>query len=465
MISFSGCSNVGSSTDELEDYVGKVVKEYGIPSLSLAIWKGNQLHQAATGGLNVETDIEATSQSLYQIGSITKVMTACLVMQLVDEGLVDLDVPVKHYLRDFIIADPDATQAITVRQLLNHTNGMAGDYFPDDHGQQGNLIARYVDRCNLLPLVHPPGKLFSYSNSAFVIAGRLVEVMRGISWYQAIEDYIFKPLGLEQAIADPKDIIRHRCAAGHIYDDAENWITPSQPYHSLALAPVGATLMMTAENVIRFARAYMDGLKGESVNSWLSTASLTEMQAPQIEQPPLSSLARTYAGLGWGIADYVNHNNLRVIGHSGATKGFLSNLRLIPEQNAAFCILINGRHQAAMDATTKDLLEAVAGIDLSEPESTSDQPLNQLTQIIGTYDSFDNYIVVEQENGQLTATIQPKNNPTPPEHLTLRHTQATTFASYSQAGSRTSTIVFSEHNEQGIPQYLFYLGRQHPRVS
>ncbi len=114
-------------------------------------------------------------------------MTACLVMQLVDEGRVDLDCSVRDYLRDFQLADDSITQRLTVRQLLNHTSGIGGDFFPDDRGHQGNLIARYVDRCHLLPIVHPAGKMFSYSNSAYTVAGRLVEVVRGMSWYQAIE--------------------------------------------------------------------------------------------------------------------------------------------------------------------------------------------------------------------------------------------------------------------------------------
>ena len=66
-------------------------------------------------------------------------MTTCLVMQLVDEGRVELDNPVKQYLRDFMIADAEASETITVRQLLNHTSGMAGDFFPDDQGHEGNL--------------------------------------------------------------------------------------------------------------------------------------------------------------------------------------------------------------------------------------------------------------------------------------------------------------------------------------
>ena len=204
------------------------------------MYKGSELEQAAAGICNVDTGVRITTDSVFQIGSITKVMTACLVMQLVDEGKVSLDAPVKHYVRDFMIADSKASESITVRQLLNHTSGMAGDFFPDDQGQEGNLIARYVDRCNLLPLVHSPGALYSYCNSGFVIAGRLVEIVRGISWYQAMEDYIFKPLEMSHALADPKEIIRYRAAMGHLWNDGD-WEVSKQAWLPLGMAPCGTS--------------------------------------------------------------------------------------------------------------------------------------------------------------------------------------------------------------------------------
>ena len=168
-----------------------------------------------------------------------------------------------------MIADAEASETITVRQLLNHTSGMAGDFFPDDQGHQGNLIARYVDRCNLLPLVHPPGALYSYSNSAFVIAGRLVEVVRGVSWYQAMEEYIFKPLGMEHALADPKELIRYRAAMGHIWD-GERWNVSPQPWLPLGMAPCGSTPTMSASDLILFARAHLENGQSSSGQSWLS---------------------------------------------------------------------------------------------------------------------------------------------------------------------------------------------------
>ena len=89
----------------LQSFSDSIIDQHNVPAVSLAVWNNAELNQAASGLLNLETGVEATTDSVFQIGSITKVMTTCLVMQLVDEGRVDLDTPVKHYLRDFMIAD------------------------------------------------------------------------------------------------------------------------------------------------------------------------------------------------------------------------------------------------------------------------------------------------------------------------------------------------------------------------
>src|SRR3954454_12246820 len=108
-----------------------LAEEHGVVGASLAIQSGSQVLTAATGVLNLETRHPVTPDSLFQVGSITKVWTATLAMQLVDEGLLELDRPVVSYLPEFRVADPDVTRTVTARQLLTHTSGIDGDFFPD----------------------------------------------------------------------------------------------------------------------------------------------------------------------------------------------------------------------------------------------------------------------------------------------------------------------------------------------
>ena len=456
----------------LQAYVDQGIVKYNIPAMSVAIWKDGVLTQAAAGCLNISTDVEATTDSIFQIGSITKVMTTCLIMQLVDEGKVNLDKPVVHYLRDFMIADADASQSITVRQLLNHTNGIAGDYFPNDEGHQGNLIARFVDRCSSLPLMHPVGEMWSYSNAAFCVAGRLIEVVRGMSWYAAMDEYLFKPLGMAHSIADPKEMIRFRTAMGHVYDgdNTDRWVLPERAFLSIGQAPVGSTPAMSAENLIRFARAHLEGGMNQQGQSWLSPESVKQMQVSHMELPKTSLISDKHTGLGWGMSSY-HAGDIKTVGHGGGTVGFLSMLQVVPEQNAAIAILTNGTRPSAIGGITADLLAAVTGLDLQEPEPASETPLVALEKITGDYECLDTLIKVTSTGGKLMANIFYKIDPLPALDVELRHVEGLcpdepfSFAAYNAKGERCLAIAFLKPNEAGVPQYVFNGGRLSSRIQ
>ena len=454
------------SLHTMQSWVEEFIQAHHIPALSLSVWQDNTLHQAAAGCLNLNTGVTATTDSIFQIGSITKVMTACLVMQLVDEGKVDLDAPVKNYLHDFMIADDEATRTITVRQLLNHTSGMAGDFFPDDQGHEGNLIARYVDRCSLLPLVHPVGEMYSYSNAAFCVAGRLIEVVRGISWYQAMQDYVFTPLGMNHAVADPADVLRYRCAMGHVFDgdNTDRWVLPEKIYLTLGQAPVGSTPAMTTENLIRFASGHLEGGLTQQGERWLSAESVQQMQQSTVQLPNASAIASGHCGLGWGITNY-HANDARVVSHSGATNGFYSQLLLLPADNTAVAFCMNGCRPSAFQALTQLLNQAVFGISTSQPEPESSSSIDELEKITGTYESMDTHIAVVRDNEQLKATIVYKIDPLPPLNVELRHVQENCFAAYTEAGHRCPNIVFLNPDTEAVPQYLYNGGRLNPRLN
>ena len=448
----------------MQDCQRRVVSQCNIPAISLSVWFDGELHQIASGILNVITRLEASPDSVFQIGSITKVMTTCLVMQLVDEGKVDLDTPVKHYLKDFILADAKATEIITVRQLLNHTSGMMGDFFPDDQGHEGNLVARYLDRCNLLPLVHAPSTLYSYSNSAFVIAGRLVEVVRGISWYQAMENYIFKPLGMNHALADPKELVRYRAAMGHIRNGG-TWQLSPQTWLPLGMAPCGSTPTMRASDLILFARAHLEGGNTVSGQSWLAKSSLQAMQYREIALPQTCQNIYRYSGLGWAIREYQPEGRL-VYGHIGATNGFYSSLQICPDKNAAFAVLINGAAPAALEAIQNNLIKEVFGIEPAAELAIDHSVTPTLTQrlVVGRYESMDKAIVIREEGSQLVAHLEYKIDLMPSEELKLYPITDECYACETLDGTRRSNWAFLMGSDpESTPIHLFDGSRLNPR--
>src|SRR5687768_16344813 len=110
--------------DELENLVEKLVQESGCPGASAAVQRGDEVLTGVAGYVNLRTRVEVTPESIFQIGSNTKVYNVTLLMQLVDEGKLDLDQPVIEVLPDFKLADAEATRQITVRQRVTHVSGI-----------------------------------------------------------------------------------------------------------------------------------------------------------------------------------------------------------------------------------------------------------------------------------------------------------------------------------------------------
>ena len=125
---------------------------------------------------------------------------------------------------------------------------------------------------------------------------------------------------------------------------------------------------------------------------------------------------------------------------------------------------MNGFRSSAMAAATGDLLGALTGIDLNQPEPNSTASLDQLTPITGIYESLDTHITVVEQGSKLLATVVYKIDPLPPLHLVLKHVEDLCFAPYTKEGQRVPNIGFLKPNAEGVPQYLYYGGRLTPRL-
>src|SRR5439155_22509118 len=163
---------------------------------------------------NIRTGAPATRDELFQIGSVSKVWTATIVMQLVDEGKLDLDEPVVTYLPEFKVADADVTAQVTTRHLLAHNSGIDGDLFLDT-GRGDDCLEKYVAAMATLRQNHPLGATMSYCNSGYIVLGRMIEVLTETTWDVAMKERVFAPLGLTTAGTLPEEALLHAAAAGH----------------------------------------------------------------------------------------------------------------------------------------------------------------------------------------------------------------------------------------------------------
>jgi CubicO group peptidase (beta-lactamase class C family) len=295
----------------LRERLPGLVEEHGVPGAAVAVGAGERVVEAAAGVLSTATGVEATVDSVFQIGSVTKVLTATLVMGLVAEGLVELDAPVDRYLPGF--------RKATVRQLLCHTAGFEGDVFTDT-GKGDDCLERYVELLADVPQVSEPGEMFSYNNAGYSVLGRIVEVVRGEPFDRCMRDHLFTPLGMTHAANDPYEAILHRAAVGHL---------GGRPVRVWAMArsnaPAGSMLAMTPRDLLAFARAH------------LADEGLRAMREPQVVLPDIGW--GTAWGLGWELYDQPGGP---VFGHNGNTIGQSAVLRVDPGRDVCVAVFTNG---------------------------------------------------------------------------------------------------------------------------
>jgi CubicO group peptidase (beta-lactamase class C family) len=173
--------------------LNELATEANVPGAALGIWSDGQEILAAHGVLNSATQVPVTTDSVCQVGSITKIWTATMIMQLVDEGLVSLNTTVSEVLPGARLGTADVADQVTVRHLLTHTSGIDGDIFTDT-GRGDECIERYVGLLGEAPSVFTPGAAYSYCNSGYVLLGRIIEVLDGRSWDESLRERLTGPL-------------------------------------------------------------------------------------------------------------------------------------------------------------------------------------------------------------------------------------------------------------------------------
>ncbi len=331
-----------SSLRDVQTWVAEqlpaLIDKYQVPGAAIAVQVDGEVFDAAAGILSKTTGVEATPDSVFQIGSITKLWTSTLVMQLVDEGKVDLDVPVRTYLPEFRIGDESAAAKITTRQLLSHTAGFEGDIFTDT-GLGDDCLEAHLGVLHDVPQLFAPGEQFSYNNAGFCVLGRLVEVLREKPYDACLREHIFAPLGLTHTASGPYEAIMFRAAVGHIELAPGSGYQPA-PVWALARsnAPAGSMLAMRPRDLIAFAQMHMNDGKASNGTRLLAPGTAARMHERQVDLPDLGLM-----GSSWGLGfERFDTPDGAIIGHDGSTIGQNAFLRMLPEAGVAIALLTNG---------------------------------------------------------------------------------------------------------------------------
>jgi CubicO group peptidase (beta-lactamase class C family) len=354
-----------------------------------------------------ETGAAATGDTLFRIGSVSKLFIATAVMQLAEMGLVDIDRPVSDYLPGFTVRSrfPGAAP-ITVRNLLTHHSGLPDIERGADRDPSTGMLL--LPECAEDSLSQPPNTLFSYSNLGYRLLGCLIESVSGRTFSEYIDESILKPLAMAGSSFDAGD--SPLLSMGYVNGAA---VKPPAMYD-----PAGS-LCSSVTDLARFVEMiFADGTTGSS--RIVSAETLRSMLTPQNDGIPLDMDTRI--GLGWHLYDLTGLLPAGVVaaGHTGYDTIFTSFLMILPEEKLGVVVLVNSDEAGSAAASIcyraiSLMYEASTGIHTDPPvqpaeDVTSEIRLTdgELARLTGFYETSGNdpFIEVRLEAGRLVSVIE-----------------------------------------------------------
>ncbi|MBV8995803.1 MAG: beta-lactamase family protein [Pseudonocardiales bacterium] len=303
--------------DFLSEMLSALAQKYQVPGAQLAIHLGGETVALEVGELQHGTGWPVTRDAAFPIGSITKTFTATVAMILVADGDLELDAPLGEYLPEL----GDLGNELTLRQVLSHTAGFAAE--PGSQKVPTASIRRYVlDHCRRENMVLPPGTGFSYSSLGYVLVGYLVETITGMTWWDAMEALLLRPLGVEPEFvnAPGRRPPGRPLATGHSINTAFGRTRPVKQSLLPAEAPAGGLAVSAADLVTLGLMQIDDGM----------AALLPTAHAEQMRQAvPYAEPCGSANGWGLGLAVFGSESTPWV-GHFGVLDGTDCNLRIDP---------------------------------------------------------------------------------------------------------------------------------------
>ena len=336
--------------DMIDEIMMAPVREGQVAGASVAVvHRGETVAIRGYGWANVELRVPTHEDAMYEIGSVTKQFTSAGLLQMQEQGLVDLDADMAEYLPDF----PTQGNSITVRELLDHTSGIRGY---TEMAEARPYFVRRVPRDSLLALVaaHPfdfaTGEHEIYNNSAFYLAGMILEDASGMSYEDYVEQEIFAPLGMDRSHYCSETEIHEGKVTG--YDTGEDglvhkgFIVHNVPFAAGSLCSSAGDLAI-----------WLGALHGGEVLT-------DESYAQLIEPGDLNDGTRLRYALGIAVSDIMGH---RAIHHGGGINGFLTESLYLPHEELAVAVLVNTAGPASPADLARQIIDAMVGDATPEP--------------------------------------------------------------------------------------------------
>jgi D-alanyl-D-alanine carboxypeptidase len=334
----------------------QVLATTGVPSASVGIvTNGKIAYIKAYGKAQLDPPVEATPEMRYSIGSISKQFTATAILMLQQRGKLKLDDPISTWL-------PQLTRSkeVTLREVLSHTSGYQ-DYYAEDYSmlpmKNPTTADAILNNWGKKPLDFEPGTQWQYSNTNFVIAGKIVEIVSGMPVMKFLQQNIFTPLNMTHVMNTDMNQLEQTDAHGYIRY-ALGPLRPA-PQDGPGWMFAAGELAMPVHDLLLWDIAMMN-------ESLLQPASYKEM----FTGVKLKDGEDTHYGLGVEISTRDGH---MVISHSGEVSGFTSENIVLPQDKVAIAVFTNQEAVGAAGVIAGKIAAMLIGLSPNESKQSEDQ--------------------------------------------------------------------------------------------
>lgn len=381
----------------LDRFIAHEMADKDLSAVSIALVDDQQIVWAHDfGWANPSNKTRATAQTVYRVGSVSTLFTDIAIMQLVEQGRLDLDAPVTRYLPDFQPHNPYG-KIITLRQLMSHRSGLTreppvGHYFDPTEPP----LAQTIASLNRTELVYAPESRVKYSNAAIAVAGYILERTQNEPFAKYLGHAVLEPLDMQHSSFEPTPAVVGNLARA--YMGTLDGRVFEAPTFQFGIRPAGS-LYTSVMDLGRFMSALFAGGRGAK-GPLLRPATLEQMWTPQF-----SALAeKSQYGIGFGLSDLEGH---RQVGHSGTVYGFATTLRALPDEKIGVVVVTtrdgaNAVTRRVAEVALRAMLAVHRGQAILPPELGSPVPPDVARRAAGRYIKGEHEVELVESGGKLS---------------------------------------------------------------
>ncbi len=364
---FSRCSVASAAVHdpvaELDAFITRSLKEYQVPGAAVAVVRDGQVSLVKGYGVrDVTKPGVVDGNTIFQLASVTKTLTAAAAATVVDQGKLDWDKPIFNYLPEFVGYDPYMTRWLTERDLLAQRTGWPA-FTGDQLDSFGYDRAEILRRLRFFKPRYSLREVAQYSNPGFFVAGEVGARCAKQSWNDLVEQSLFKPLEMSRsgtvikALQDPNAAAAHALVSGKItvVEPTELDVTGAASSGTSSAADMSKLMLMFLNKGTYNGRRI---LKPETVEEIFKRSMVSAIDFTDL--PPISDKTGFYYGLGVGSYDYARH---QIIEKGGALAGVRTIIVLVPDKNAGIVVLANLNLTAFPEAVRAYFLNQLLGMN------------------------------------------------------------------------------------------------------